>query len=323
MTTLEQNRRRLRLRFRASYLWIGLIGIAMACLLSGFALYGHFVQGGELRSLAFVLVMSSLWGLLGCYVIAARVWGYVEINNREVLQQGVSKSRRIPWRELKTVDWKSPGTTIVLRSASEKITVDPRGFERDSILPFIELLRDHTTHAEHIGWSEYVHQVALPLRKRRTATAENVDQETHIWSTRRRIDIFMGTISALFALVGVAMAIGLGQWRFLTVPFPMLLLWGMVRYSTPKTGEPQTRIRTQIRSKYVTWMFGWIIANVAGFGVAKVVGLADPIVAVWGVVAVVISIYLAFRVDRERLDQVRQEADGSLEEWDRESVMPK
>lgn len=308
---------RLRIRPKEYYFWCGILSLLLVAFVCSGALFEFFVRGKS-DAIMPALLLTGLLGSSGCYLIALRMRGFVEINEHEIAMRGTSTVRRIPWSEMKTVSWKWPGRLIVLRSSSTRISIDPlMPFERDTALPLIELIRDRTTHAEHNGWPEYVHQVALPLRKRQI-TRENMNDETHIWSTRRRLDRFMAAVCVGFLAVGLTMLFMLQQWRFLTAPLLPFALWMFIRFSIPESGEPSPRVRMQPGSKYVSWMVWWTLASIISLCLGQMMGLKNELaMATWSLITVGGIIFLAFQVDRERNTLIREGAAASLKEWNR------
>ena len=308
---------RLLIRPKEYYFWCGILSLLLVAFMCSVALFEFFVHGKP-DAIIPALLLTGLLGSSGCYLIALRLRGFVEINEHEIAMRGASTIRRIPWSEVRTVDWKWPGRMFVLRSSTNRISIDPlMPFERDTALPLIELVRDRTAHAEQNGWPEYVHHVALPLRKRQSSR-EQINDETHIWSTRRRLDRLMSAVCAIFLAIGLTMFFVLQQWRFLTAPLLPFALWMFIRFSIPKSGEPTPRVRMQPGSKYVSLMMWWTLASIMTLCLGQIMGIENELaMAAWTIATVGGMIFLAFQVERERNAQIRAGAAASLEEWNR------
>lgn len=306
----------MRYRPRESFFWLGVLSFVLPIVLACRALYEQFFRGGE-NAVGISTLLMALMCPAGVYLIAYRYRAYFEIADNEFIAQGVFRQKQIQWDELTNVEWKWPGTLVALRDSKQRIVVDPvRTFERNAALPFIKLLRERTRNAKHVGWPEYVHDIALPLRKRQLPR-EEMNEATHIWSTRKRVDRFMGCVCTAFLIGGVAVAILTKQWRFLTMPIMPLGLWVFLRASVPRSGEPVARLGKHSNSRYEPWMIRWILTNLVGISIALTLKLANDWVLVsWTTIVLVVTVVLGFKVDRERMARTRDGAANSLAEWE-------
>ena len=303
---------------KGSVLGIGVVGLALFTSMLCWVAFEHFIRG-ENMPFVFVATVFGLFAGLSAWMIAYGLWSFVDLGRHEILLQGAMFQRRIGWSEITDVEWKWQGAMVILRTMNARIRLDPvRTFGRESALQVIELIHELAPPDRQRGWPEFVHQVALPLRKRSTATPDDIDAKTHIWSTRKRVDLFMGSVCVVFGGLGMSLALWLQQPKFASFPLPLLMLWGLLRFSTPRKGEPVPRLNRETKpSKYVTWMSWWSLVFIVGFLLAKLIGVPDTVLVACAGFGLVGTVWLCFQADKERMNEVRRKAASSLEEWQR------
>ena len=303
-----------RTRFRPSQSLsvIGILGLAFAALVAALSLYDQLVLDGQ-DSLLPALCIVTLMGTTGCYLIAHRHRAYIETNDHKLIQQGVFTRQSLSWSEVDSVDWKSPTSNVVLRGPTKSLSVDPvRDVDRVVSLSLIAQLKKHTQHTKHRGWNEYRYSYVAPL-ERHNVTRANLNQRTHIWETRGRVDRYMGWLSVLFFATGLLAAVILQQWRFAFGVVPVVGLWLVIRFSIPKAGQAQPRLKSSPEFRPLVRIAVLCLTGTITILIAKQQAAGPLVITAIALTYLGSMLWVAFQADRTRDRRLRENTEASIQ----------
>lgn len=144
-----------------------------------------------------------------------------------------------------------------LCTIAQKVTIDLKQFDTIDRLDVIRTCRHLAPPASQIGWDEFCHLVALPLREgrqpRRPGAVENdpmsLPERSRIFVSRRRYDYFFGTLFFLGSVGAAIPSYRMADPRAFTFPFVVVIFWLLLRFTTPKEGRWSTKWTATKESK--------------------------------------------------------------------------
>lgn len=105
--------------------------------------------------------------LLSIYTLAACYVERLELDGTSLWIRSVFQNHRFDIPDLQRLTWKviPAGGKIVFKAGRTKSRLDLLGFSKKDRLQIITALRDLVPTQLQVGWPEFCHKVALPLRK--------------------------------------------------------------------------------------------------------------------------------------------------------------
>jgi hypothetical protein len=300
------------LRLRKSHRNLAIIGLiffgGMMIGSSGFALSNGSIIGS--------LFFAAFWGFWVVLAVMALLSYYREslfVGDGQVIQNGILRRREIAFVDVVSVRWRiaPAGGSVVLRSSADKIRVTFDKFEREQRRWLIRSLRLSLPLSIQQDWERFCLRNALPLLKHNSDLPLQPDE---ILLTRRRWDRFFLATTVVLLILGILCAWLLRSLPLLAFPLVSLLMWSLVRFSTPAEGLRHKKIPTQAKG-YLLLFAVWcsigvvIIASLGNSHNHLAIGL--------GIAWLAIFLYVGHRIDR-RLEAARDAAaPAAAEEWAR------
>jgi hypothetical protein len=282
--------------------FVGMMTGSSYVALSNGSILGSLVLGGFW---GFWVVLSAML-LLSCYRES------LFVDDGKIIQTGILRRREMAFSDIVSVRWRimPVGGSAVLRSSAEKIKVTFDNFELEQKRWLIRLLRLSLPQSIQQDWERFCLRNALPLLKQDTDAPL---QPGEILITRRRWDRFFLATTVVLVVLGIICAWLLQSPTPLAFPLVSLLLWPLMRFSTPAKGLRCGKTPAPEKRHLL------IFAVWYGVGVAIIPldnshnGLTIGLVIVW----FAILLYLAYRMDRRREATRDVAAPAAAEEWER------
>ncbi|WP_146528298.1 hypothetical protein [Novipirellula artificiosorum] len=107
----------------------------------------------------------------------------------------------------------------------------------------------------------------------------------------------------------------------LIAPLPMLVLWALLHFSTPRKGLPVSRFDAQPENRrfLLFWLF-WVCVGLAGSFILIAVNPKFPPTIVWlaagGTIWFAVLMYKAVQLDRLRQQDDKKRIPEALTEWE-------
>lgn len=118
------------------------------------------------------------------------------------------------------------------------------------------------------------------------------------------------------------MSLTLGLRRMLIAPLPILALWALLHFSTPRNGLAVTRIHAEPgKSRFLLFLLFWGGVALAGSLVLFAVNPRFPPTIVWltagGILWFAVLMYKAIQLDRLRQRSDEDRIPVALTEWEK------
>jgi hypothetical protein len=221
-------------RIRESYRNIAIAGLLLSVGMLAVSVYGAVKEDN-----ASLWVVAVGWGPfvgLAVWILLAYWRESLQLDERTLVQHGIRRVRLVDWCDLLELQWR-PGT-IVLRSASEKITVHLDNFQPEQQIRLIRLLRRCVAVSIQRDWDLFCYEVAVPLLER---AVDRPLGEDEVLRTRWHYDRLFLPFIVFVAAMGVMLAGFLQEVRWLFAAVPFAGLWLLLRTSIPPEGRAVKR----------------------------------------------------------------------------------
>lgn len=295
------------------------------CLLVGVgSAYGTWIGEPHDQRVYGVVFSSLLWSTMAGLSVLPLLACWREtltVENGKAIQQGVIGRREIDLRDVCDARWRPASNgRITLRSLKEELTIHLEDFEPNERLWLIRYCRNALPDSVQQEWDLFCYRIAIPLRKHDSKGSRSPGPG-EVKLTRRRWDWFLLPLVAFTAVYGVVACWKLQQPRMLIAPLPAVMLWLILRFSTPKQGIVSERISSQPEQKrFLIFVVWWLGVLIVGLVVFKLVNLPMPHSVVLGTIATVFFlgglVWQARRCDRERQKRDREAAKVATQQWD-------
>ncbi|QDT43708.1 hypothetical protein Pan241w_38100 [Gimesia alba] len=274
--------------------------------------------------MVFVGLFWSFWAGGSLWMLLAYKYESLTIREETVIQQGVLFSKELDLSRIKQVRWKLiQGGGITLLSLTDKMKIYLDNFEREERLWLIHYFQHRLSESVQEGWELFCHRIAVPLQEYNPDVVQTPAPD-EVLLTRKRWDWYLIPTILIFT-VGATLA----TWKFqlpnlLVGPVIPLVLWLMLRYSTPKRGMVSKRISSQTYLKsmliFEAW---WLSVGLIGYGLFQLIVLPAP----WNLVAgyslagawFLGLLWKAHRVDCLKNKQDQTDVKLSLQKWEVDS----
>lgn len=307
------------LRLKKSYRNLGIIALIFSMGMMTGSSYIALSNGSILDP----LVLGGFWG---CWIVLSvsvmlLLPYYREslfVNDGTIIQTGIFRRREIALADIISVRWRivPVGGSVVLCSSADKIKVTFDNFEREQRRWLIRLLRLSLPQSIQQDWERFCLRHALPLLKHGTDAPL---QPGEILFTRRRWDRFFVVTTVVLVVLGIVCAWLLQSLPLLAFPLVSLLLWPLMRFSTPAKGSRYTKTPAP-EKRHLLFFAVWCFVGVALIPLGSSHnGLAIGLMIAW----FAILLYLADRTDRWRKAARDVAAPAAAEEWERLMKMDK
>jgi hypothetical protein len=254
-----------------------------------------FVFDEKLTRLAWMgIVLCGAMLVLSVYTITAYFVETFSVDGTTMLIRSVTQSHRFGAASLKELVWncKWRGGKLTFRTTTSKSVLHLFGFAPADRLEIVRIVRRLVPKDAQIGWDEFCHFVALPLRegkRSRQPGVAHIDPATlpeseRVHVTRSRIDRFFVALLLINAILAVALWQIWAIPKALALPALVLLLWGLLRWCIPATGTWSVKWSAIQETKYLvialfimppTFVVGLIFTAMGWNGmVALYIGLA-------------------------------------------------
>lgn len=299
------------LRLKKSYRNLAIICLVFFVGMMIGSSYIALSNGSILGSLA----LGGFWGfwvVLSAMLLLSYYRESLFLDEGRIIRAGILRRREIALADIISVRWRiAPiGGSVVLRSSADKIKVTFDNFELDQRRWLIRLLRLSLPKSIQQDWERFCLRNALPLLKQDTDAPLQPDE---ILITRRRWDRFFLATTVVLVVLGIICAWLLRSLPLLAFPLVSLLLWPLMRLSTPAKGLRYRKTPAPEKRHLL------IFAVWCGVGVAIIPldsshnGLAIGLMIVW----FAILLCLAYRMDRRQEAGRDVAAPAAAEEWER------
>ncbi|MGB7947874.1 MAG: hypothetical protein WCH75_09355 [Candidatus Binatia bacterium] len=214
------------------------------------------------------------------------------------------------------------------------VKLDLRTFSPGDRLSIIRILRRSIPRDKQIGWDEYCHHIALPLRNRQLATIVQTpdlpdlhDDKTRVLITRARYDRPAWFILPFSVIASVFIWRAYAFPAALVIPLFLLVIWIVLRSDIPKQG----RYSENLLSRHHGWPFLVGVFSVplilVLMSVLRVFGYSpdESTVAVLPIAipGMALMIYACIKKDNQRKVRDAQQLAVSVKRWeDSEAAEP-
>jgi len=285
------------------------------------------------RRIAAAIVFSVFWGFWFClsiYFLAA-CWCYsLRISNERITSSGVFTTREILLANVAEVRWKLSGRggSVVLSDSCVTVKIEMDVFAQAERVWIMRFIHAQIAAPLHKNWELFCHKVALPLvdRIERDQGVASQLKEGEVLIKRRRWDWYLLPVAALAAVWGVASATWLGKPRLLFIPVLPLFFWGMLRFSTPKSGFVSKSMTATPGHSWVLLLLLIeliiVVGGVFGFPVIRPMLPIPNVITGALIVGIVCGTFAqAFLIDKKRHARDIAASAASVEEWNRRRQM--
>jgi hypothetical protein len=218
-----------------------------------------------------------------------------------------------------------------LRTPLTKAALDLRDFRHEDRLTIIRVLRALIPRGKLLGWEEFCHHVALPLREDLPATATSgepngADTSDRILITRRRYDRLAWILLPTSVIVCALLWRVYDMPQIFVLPFVLILMWLVLRFSVPKNGYWMESMFTTKRRLGRTIALLSIPITVVLMAIVRLIGFGNDASCTAGLFVIapgmVAVIYDAWKTDKERRLRDAEQLPNSLKRWDEHEPLP-
>lgn len=310
-------------RMRPFYRKLAIAVLIFSTAMAALSAVGMAIEAPAGRKMLAVIVFPLLWSPfigLSLWLLIAHHKEQLRVCDDRLKQQGVLAAKEIDILAVTQLRWISgAGGVVQLRTAIESLRIELGNFEFDERLWLIRYFRERTPDGIQDGWADFCWMVALPIRDE-CDHPDRLPKDNEVRLHRSRWDWYFLPAIGVATLFGLAAAVIIEFPRLLVAPLPLILIWLVLRFATPKNGMILPRMAKQHEELGFLWfLLGWTVLGIGGIPVA--VGLAPllPVPWFWGLLAVLtwigVLLYGAERVDRRRREKMRDRRPVALQEW--------
>lgn len=317
-------------RLHKGYLALGLISLLFFVGMGTCSSYFIYHEVPEDRRIYAVVFFLGFWGFMAClslWVLIACWRESLTMHDEQIVQKGILSTKEFKLNDFTEAHWRAipVGGSIVLKAATGKMKIYFHNFEREQSLSLIRYFRGKLPQSIQHGWPLFCYKVALPLRKASAEDEPKADREPNEDETRiprQRWDWYFlpGVVAA--AGIGVYLWRTLGTPQSLLAPLPLVLLWSLLRWATPKRGMiAKNPSACPEERRGMTMILGAFVLMYPLMFLGKFLERRHPTLS-WIVVLPLaamlpFAIREAYRKDRRQKERDLQAAPADAEEWER------
>lgn len=274
----------------------------------------------RLHPIYMAMFFGLFWGAWSCLAIwhLLAYWRERLSIADDVIQRGVIRTQTILFDEIEKLIWKPSPPQVRLIAETTRAKIHLTNFAEADQLWLIRQLQQRIPNTVQEGWGLFCVKVAVPLCKNDTECLA----PGQVAVTRKRWAWYFLPTTLLFAILGIVLSMTLGLHRMLSAPLPILALWALLHFSTPRKGLAVTRIHAEPgSSRFLLFLLFWGGVALAGSFVLFAVNPRFPPTFVWltsgGILWFAVLIYKAIQVDRLRQRSDEDRIPMALTEWDK------
>lgn len=271
--------------------------VMMACL--GVALYG-------------TMLIGSL------YTVAAYYVERFSITGSTVKLRSCFQNHQFDISEVRGLVWKTIHYKIVFRLATGKATLGLAGFSEPDRLRIIRLVRSLVPENRQEQWPAFCNKVALRLREGRLPPS--VPESVSIFIDRKRYDRLLAVLLPSTLAIGAVVWQLTGMMEFFAIPVLVLGFWMLLRFSTPKDGQWQPRVRRSREGRIMLYGYSLIALAMCVQVACAISGIKRDQCCTAALVVLLIGMppffYLLYRADKERKLKDALAAETANERWE-------
>jgi hypothetical protein len=249
-------------RLRKTFLYLGIIGtLCFFVATFGSAIPFFLKQPAKHgfkgpHSVAIVagsgVVFFALLTALSIYMIIEYYVSNVSIVGTMIRIQSVFRIKQFDASSINCLEWKHrvPGGKLVLRTTTNRAVLSLKDFADVDGLAIIRQIRRLIPENIQLGWEEFCHFVALPLREGRrprhpgsppSTDLMSLPETDRVFVTRQRYDRLFAVVLPLIVIAATVV-----WWQFaMVMAFALLpivvFFWGLLRFNVPKQGKWSTK----------------------------------------------------------------------------------
>jgi hypothetical protein len=248
----------------------------------------------------------SLWMLAACWREELAIRG------DRVTFRGIFRRKAIGLNEVTRAEWRVLRDRVVLRNGSTRLAINLTNYEPEERERIILHLRSSLRPEVQDGWNLVAYKEEQHAA-RRARTKPGPDE---VLIRRDRWDRYLGPLTAVAGLAGIAAWRFTGELRQLGFILLPLFLWVSLRATTPARGMIATKLSASIRpeaGRFIGFLLLWGLVGLAGLAINEYfrprMAQPDAVLIVGTVVWLVVLFFEAFRVDRRQAASDREAAD--------------
>jgi hypothetical protein len=212
-----------------------------------------------------------------------------------------------------------------LRTALTKAALDLRNFGHEDRLTIIRILRALIPRDKQVGWEEFCHHVALPLREDYPATAtggksNGIVTSDRILITRQRYDRLACILIPASVVVCALIWRAYGVPQLAALPLFLIGMWFLLRFSVPKDGYWMESVLTTRRRLVRLFALISIPISVVLMAILRLIGFSNDASCTAGLFVIAPGlfaiIYDAWKTDKERHFRDAELLPYSVQQWD-------
>lgn len=211
----------------------------------------------RLQPVHMAMVFGVFWGAISClaiWILLAYWRERLTVNDETVIQRGVFRTRVIRFNEVDKLVWRPAPPQLQLIAETTKLKIHFVNFSMADQLSLIQHVQQRTPNAVQVNWEMFCTKVAVPLSMYEAGCLA----PGQVTVTRKRWARYFIPATLLFAILGVAASLTLQMHRMLIAPLPMLLLWALLHFSTPRKGLAASRIDAKPESgRFLLFLLAW------------------------------------------------------------------
>lgn len=222
-------------RLRRHHRYIGAAGLVFAVLLNCAFVSAVILETNDWKRVTATLCLAGTCFLMvggsGLWLVLYQGRHELVIREGSILHRGLFSSKEMVLSEVTEARWCVPGG-LVLKSASGRITIGFANYEAAEVLRLIPFFREGVADEVQTGWNLFAYKSLSGYQR----AIRDKPIEGEVLLTRRRWDRFCLPLILASSLIGTGCWWLTGEARQLTAPVIPILLWLLLRASTPAKG---------------------------------------------------------------------------------------
>lgn len=256
------------------------------------------------------------WSCLAIWILLAYRRERLTVNSESVIQRGVIRTQVIRFDEIDTLIWKPAPTQARLIAGTTKMKIHFTNFDKPDQLWLIRNLQQQVPTFVQENWEMFCVKAAVPLSKLDTSCLA----PGHVAVTRKRWACYFIPATLLFAVVGIVLSLTLKLPRMLIAPFPILILWALLHFSTPSNGLAAPRIDVEPEGlRFLLFLLVWGGVGFAGGVILFALNPTFPPPSVWlavgGTIWFSVLMFKAVQLDHLRQGTDKERISAALKQW--------
>lgn len=273
----------------------------------------------RLAPIYMAMFFSLFWGAWSClaiWILLAHWRERLTVNDETVIQRGVFRTRVIRFNEIDKLVWRPAQTQARLFAGTTRLKIHFVNSSKADQLSLIQHVQQRIPNAVQVNWEMFCTKVAVPLSMYEAGCLA----PGQVTVTRKRWARYFIPATLLFAVLGVVASLTLQMHRMLIAPVPMLLLWALLHFSTPRKGLAASRIDAEPESgRFLLFLLVWAGGGFTGLLTLIFLDPKFPAKTVWliigGTIWFGLLITRAVQLDRLRQRNDRTRIPDALKEW--------